>query len=331
MKTRAFEKNLIDAAKTYGISFLDVGARGGVAEDLLPLSAAVDAVCFEPEPIEAKKLESEMQGNWASLTVLPTALGGSVGPANLYIPKSEQSASLFRHNEDMVSRFGHESMHKIDRTLEVTCKTIDSLYAEGVISKATYMKLDIEGVELDLLKSAQSILQTTVAMRLEVSFLEQRINQPLIWEIVDWLASKDFEVIDIIDIHRWRRRNIPGAPYRGRYQMPFSKARVAQCDLLLLRKFDEESPLEYQVQAVLTMAAMGYFDSSIQLMRDNPEIEKFWHESHGFSLERSLENESAKTGKIESWSYLSSQLRALVPAIRSAMFGLPATEENMPY
>ena len=179
---------------------MDVGARGGVVEDLSPLSAAVDAICFEPEPKEAARLQRDVQGNWASFKVLPTALGGADGAKSLYVPKTEQSASLLKHNEDMVSRFGNESMHKIDKVIEVDCKTIDTLCTEGMISQATYMKLDIEGVELDLLKSAESVLQTTVALRLEVSFLEQRVNQPLIWEIVDWLQSKNFEVIDIIDV-----------------------------------------------------------------------------------------------------------------------------------
>ena len=328
---RCFENNLIEAAKVYGISFLDVGARGGVVEDLAPLSAAVDAICFEPEPKEADKLQREMQGNWASLRVLPTALGGTDGPANLFIPKSEQSASLLMHNEDMVSRFGNESMHKIDRVVEVSCRTLDSLFYEGLISRATYMKLDIEGVELDLLKSAESVLQTTVAMRLEVSFLEQRKAQPLIWEIVDWLDTRNFEVIDIIDVHRWRRRSIPGAPYRARHQMPFSKGRVAQCDLVLLRRFDDGSMLERQVQAVLIMAAMGYFDSSVQLLRDNHLIEDFWLRKHGFSLEKSLEIESQKAGVFESRRYIAGQLRALVPAIRSTLFGITGDKLNIPY
>ena len=164
-----------------------------------------------------------------------------------------------------------------------------------------------------------------------VSFLEQRINQPLIWEIVDWLDSRNFQVIDIIDIHRWRRRNIPGAPYRAKHPMPFSKGRVAQCDLVMLRRFDDESPLEYQVQAVLIMASMGYFDSSIQLLRDNPGIEERWREKHGFSLEKSLEIESQKAGVIESRSYLAGQLRAFLPAIRSALFGIHTNKGNIPY
>ena len=79
MKCRAFEKNLVEAAKTYHISFMDVGARGGVVEDLSPLAAAVDAICFEPEPKEAARLQRDVQGNWASLKVLPTALGGADG------------------------------------------------------------------------------------------------------------------------------------------------------------------------------------------------------------------------------------------------------------
>jgi len=304
MRQNTFEERLTEAARTYSICFLDVGTRGGIAEDLAPLAGAIHAICFEPEPKAALELESHKYSDWASLRVLQTAIGGTDGKAKLYVPASEQSASLLKHNEHMVSEFGNESMHKINRVLDVTCKTIDTLCREGAISTATYMKLDIEGAELELLKGAKRIIETTVAMRLEVSFLEQRTGQPLIWDIVEWLIGKNFEVIDIIDVHRWRRRNIPGAPYRSRHRMAYSKGRVAQCDILVGKKFQASNPLVLQIQATLVFAALGYFDSAIKILRNNPEIESVWRKRHNFSLERALEIESRKTGSFESWSFL---------------------------
>ena len=113
--------------------------------------------------------------------------------------------------------------------------------------------------------------------------------------------------------------------------MPYSKGRVAQCDLLVLRRFDDHSLYDYQVQAVLVLAAIGYFDSSIQLLRDNPAIEETWRQRHGFSLEKSLEIESHKAGVVESRSYLASQLREFIPAVRSALFGIPGSTPSIPY
>ena len=326
-----FSKNLLEAASNWNLSFLDVGARGGIVPDLLPLAAAVDAICFEPEPEEASKLENTDMGSWRSLTVLPTALGGSDGTATLYVPESEESASLLQHNSEMVGRFGYEAMHKADRTFQVTCKTLDTLKAEGQIFRPTYLKLDIEGAELEVLKSATTVLDSVVAMRLEVSFLEQRLSQPLIWEVVEWLRTQDYEVIDVIDMQRWRRRVLPAAPYRYRGYMPYSKGRVSQCDLLLSRKITAETTTEQKIQAVLITSALGYFDSAIQILRDDEDLPALWIGKHGFDLEDALNCESRRRGRLETRRYLRGQLRDLVPAIRSVLVGISAPEQGPPY
>ena len=231
-----FDGRLLDAAKQYEIHFLDIGARNGVAEDVLAIGRAVHATCFEPEPTEAERLQSLSDNRWRSFTVVPTAVGSINGLAKLYIPKGKQAASLLRHNEKMILEFGYDNLHGSDSVVEIPCSTLNDLVAKGSLSKASYIKIDIEGAELDMLEGAEAGLASTVALRIEASFLEQRICQPLIWDIVDWVRQHDFEVVDIVDIHRWRRRNLPADPYRTNFKIPYSKGRVSQCDIIVARR-----------------------------------------------------------------------------------------------
>jgi len=325
-----FNKSLIEAAKTYDIQFLDIGARDGIADDLLPLGPGINTVCFEPEPQEANRLQSEPDKRWLSYTVVPRAVGGSDGEAKLYLPVGLQAASLLPHNEAMIDEFGFENLHGRGHEITVHCTTLDSLNLEGTISKISYMKIDIEGGELDLLKGAERVLATTLAMRVEVSFLEQRIGQPIIWDVVDWLRQHQFDVVDVIDIHRWRRRNVPGAPYRSRFKMPFSKGRISQCDLIVCRQ-DGFADVDHMTEAVLIFAAMGYFDLAIGLLRKQPEIGAQWISRHSSDLESALTDASSQMGGYASWDSLRSSARSLVPALKSALWGISFSDPERPY
>ena len=327
----SFDDRLLDAASKYDIHFLDIGARNGVADDIVAIGGAVHATCFEPEPTEAKRLQSLSDNRWRSFTVVPTAVGGIDGLAKLYIPKGKEAASLLRHNEGMISEFGYDNLHGSDSVVEIPCSTLDSLVANGRLPKASYIKIDIEGAELDLLKGGLLILPSTVAMRIEVSFLEQRVSQPLMWDVVDWVREHGFEVIDILDIHRWRRRNLAADPYRVNFRMPYSKGRVSQCDIVVARRDDTFSGSDQKVEVILILAALGYFDLCIGIIRNDPLIGELWRQRHGFSLEDALVNESRKAGATVSWSHLRKSLRLLIPALRSAFNSLPFSEPRIPY
>lgn len=327
----SFDDRLLDAASKYDIHFLDIGARNGVADDIVAIGGAVHATCFEPEPTEAKRLQSLSDNRWRSFTVVPTAVGSLDGLAKLYIPKGKQAASLLRHNEKMISEFGYDNLHGSDSVVEIPCSTLNNLVAKGSLSKSSYIKIDIEGAELDMLKGAGSSLATTVAMRIEASFLEQRVCQPLIWDVVNWVRQHGFEVIDILDIHRWRRRNLPADPYRTNFKIPYSKGRVSQLDILVVRKEDEFSGVDQKIEAILILASLGYFDLAIGMIRNDFTITENWQQRHGFCLEAALENESRKLGAKVSLSHLARSLRQLIPAIRSALNLLPFSEPKVPY
>jgi FkbM family methyltransferase len=331
MKNIRFAEQLIQAAKKYDIYFVDIGARDGVTDDLMSLCTAVNVIAFEPEPTEAQRLQEVEDGRWRSMTVIPAAVSDTNGQATLYVPQSKQSASLLPHNASLVEEFGFENMHGIGTKVSIPSCTLDQLLSDGHLRKASYIKIDVEGGELSILKGATSVLVTVVAMRIEVSFLKQRIDQPLIWEVVAWLYKQGFDVVDVIDIHRWRRRSVPAAPFRSGFYMPYSKGMVSQCDLMFVRRSDMRVDIDQNIEAVLILAALGYFDLAIKIIREQAGIERHWSDQHGFDLEKALIAESRKQGFHASWANLRKSVRSLVPAFRAALFGLPFSTPRLPY
>lgn len=310
---------------------VDIGVRGGVDEDLVAIAWACSVYGFEPEPTEVARLLKRPDYRWKSVRLLPYAVGGRSGKSTLHMPESEQGASLLRHNPDMVDRFGHESLHVVRKEIPVDTVTLDSLRESGELPGADYMKLDIEGAELDVLKAGRSVLKDCSALKIECSFLPQRQSQPLIWDVVPFMIDAGFDVVDIVDIHRWRRRPLPAHPYVINFEMPYSRGQLAQCDLIFLRRAETLADWRRIVMLIAISAALGYFDFAISAMRGMPVVTERIRDEHGFDLESELGGWAAMSGRANLRQAIFKQLRTLVPQLRSLAGLLPYPKPARPF
>lgn len=310
---------------------LDIGARGGADEAMLPIAWVSRIVCFEPDPAEADLLTRKGDPRWREYSVLPFAVGGVSGLQELHVPEDPQGASLLSHNPSMVERFGSEHLHVPRRNVPVQTWTLNDLLKAGHIDRIDYMKIDVEGAELDILKAGTALLQDCVALKVECSFLPQRIDQPLIWDVVQFLAGVGFEVMDLQDLHRWRRRNLPPHPYRVRSAMEYSRGQVAQCDVTLLKSATCVRDHEQALRLVVLSAALGFFDYAITVLRGTPDLAIAVRNQHGFEIEAELKRWSAATGDRVVRQALAESARGLVPLLRAWAGRLPFPPQRLPY
>lgn len=310
---------------------VDIGARGGADEELLAIAWASRIVCFEPDNAEFEALVAKGDKRWRQFTVLPYAVGGVSGSQELHVPDDGRAASLLPHNPSMVERFGRENLHVTKKAVPVQTWTLDALRLEGHIGRVDYMKVDVEGAELDILNAGGAILQDCVALKVECSFLPQRLNQPLVWDVVPALTTQGFEVVDLQDVHRWRRRNLPAHPYRVRAGMEYSRGQVAQCDVIFLRASAHARNTDQALRLIVLSAALGFFDYAISVLRGSPELLTHVRQAHGFDLEAELKRWSANVGAQVAGASLKASVRALVPLFRAWAGRLPFPPVNPPY
>jgi len=310
---------------------LDIGARGGADETMLAIAWASSIVCFEPDNQEAELLARAGDPRWRQFKVLPFAVGGVSGLQDLNVPEDKQGASLLRHNTSMVERFGSEHLHVVRDVVPVQTWTLDDLRSGGHIDRVDFLKLDVEGAELDILKAGDSLLQDCVAIKVECSFLDQRIDQPLIWQVVQFLVDAGFEVVDLQDAHRWRRSNLPAHPYRVRAAMEYSRGQIAQCDVIVLRSAAQLLGTDQALRTVTLAAALGFFDYAITILRGNPELAIRVRQEHNFDLEAELKRWSLAMGDRVVKQALAASLRALVPLLRAWTGRLPLPPKRSPY
>ncbi len=178
---------------------LDVGASdGGWAQELRRQGFAGEIASFEPHAASFARLERTAAGDavWRCQRV---ALGAASGRTVLHVAGNDQSSSLLpmaaRHTE-LDPRSGYVSDE------EVTVERLDALVPPGV---PTFLKLDVQGFELEVLHGAEQTLADTRVLEVELSVVPLYEGQALLPKVVQHLDGAGFELIGLETSFRDRR------------------------------------------------------------------------------------------------------------------------------
>ncbi|MCR8487462.1 MAG: FkbM family methyltransferase [Crenarchaeota archaeon] len=116
-----------------------------------------------------------------NVTPVKLALSSYSGKAKLYL-RSTGTHTLFKSQI-----FGPES----GETLKVEVETLDRLIDELKIDKVTFVKIDVEGAELDVLKGSQRVLTENDSLFLAIAayhYPEEAL------EVAEYLRTRGFKV-----------------------------------------------------------------------------------------------------------------------------------------
>jgi FkbM family methyltransferase len=85
----------------------------------------------------------------------------------------------------------------------VTKKTVclDTFIRDNNLPLPDFIKIDVQGAELDVLNGAQESMNNSTMILLEVSFHQYNDGAPLFAEVIAYMNEKGFVVIDIIEQH----------------------------------------------------------------------------------------------------------------------------------
>ena len=88
----------------------------------------------------------------------------------------------------------------LDRREEVRLtQRLDTLFPDN---RPDFIKLDVQGYELEVLKGASDLMAGAQAVLMEVSLIEINKNAPLMTEVVGFMRARGFEVADVLELHR---------------------------------------------------------------------------------------------------------------------------------
>jgi FkbM family methyltransferase len=151
----SFESSEVKFVERYlrsGMTVLDIGAHHGfyslLASRLIGPNGRVFA--FEPSARERKRLARHVALNRCSnVQIEPTALGSHTTQADLFLVDGA---------EDYCNSLRPPAVDAKTRTTRVNVTSIDEFLSRTGIQKIDFIKLDVEGAELEVLKGARSLL-----------------------------------------------------------------------------------------------------------------------------------------------------------------------------
>jgi FkbM family methyltransferase len=190
------------------LSYIDIGARGGPPSNWLKLGQQMNYLCFEPDPAEAEalRLVFSRTPNFRGV-VSQCALGATSGSATLYLTHSRPCSSLLKPNSDLLNMFVHRDLFRVEQELSLQTGTLDA-ELQRLGSIGDFIKIDVQGYELEVLKGGQQAVSNSIGCELEVSFIEIYKNQPLFADIDQWMRARGFFLADLERIW-WRRAAAP--------------------------------------------------------------------------------------------------------------------------
>lgn len=168
------------------------GFDGQDTSRLLGLLVPERVIVVEPHPDLAQALRHRFSGE-RRITVIEAALGSGTEPsAQLFTFGVGQdphgSSSLLA--PELVANLHPEV--GLEGLLEVPLLTLRSLLENEAATSVGLLWLDVQGAELDVLKSAEDLIQVVEVIHLEVSMTRNYSNAPLEADVHGWLESKGF-------------------------------------------------------------------------------------------------------------------------------------------
>ena len=153
--------------------------------------------CFEPIPQIFTLLCDNVQ-NMPNMFVYNCALSSENGTSEMFISEfrntpgvPSHSASLRRPKDHLI----HAPHVVFPRTVEVETFTIDTWAELHGIDHVDMMWLDMQGVELEVLKASPNIMATAQVIIIEVEFVEAYEGQSQYHEIKNWLEHQGFIMV----------------------------------------------------------------------------------------------------------------------------------------
>jgi FkbM family methyltransferase len=174
------------------ILLFDLGAAGGIDSIYQPIEKLekFKAVGFDPDREDLSSLE-----NGTKITYYPFAIAGKNGYRNFYITKSPGCSSLFQPNTHNLSEFPVSDYFDIVRETKIEVSTLSSFIQKTNLPFPDYLKIDVQGAELEILQSEGEWLSHVVGLSFETHMRELYCGQGLFPDAHAFLTSKGFRLI----------------------------------------------------------------------------------------------------------------------------------------
>lgn len=181
--------NFIKSSLKSGDTAFDIGAHKGGYLNLMRRCVGNQGLVigFEPQNVLYEYLSSIKKSlNWSNVKIEHLALSDKEGKSKLYIPANK----VKQDSSPGASLLNITSMNNIHRKEEINTQTIDNYINQNQLNP-TFLKIDVEGNELNIFKGGESLL-STVKPKILVEIEARHIGEEKVMETIEFLKEMNY-------------------------------------------------------------------------------------------------------------------------------------------
>jgi len=142
---------------------------------------------FEVDPEQCRILNENTADG---LVYHPVALGRREEERPFYMTRNPVCASLYKPNDSLIARFNNMEIAELKTVSTIRTVSLDHFIAKNNVGPVDFVKIDVQGAELDVFEGGTSTLKDVIAIVSEVEFVHQYENQPLFGDVCTFLANQ---------------------------------------------------------------------------------------------------------------------------------------------
>jgi FkbM family methyltransferase len=224
-------------------------------------------VGFEADEEECRRLMGDPPGIYSDFQVYPYFIGKpGIVTFHIYdLAGHRGCSSSYEFNDEYVGAFAHTSgAPRLVRTVALEAVGLDDVMFRKRLTPPDLLKLDTQGSELEILRTAGRTLADTSLVEVETEFFPIYKGQPLFADVDTLLRSSGFELL-YLDRHFEQRRVI----FKG-----LSRGQLIDGDALYgkspsqLRHWSPERIAKY----VILLCHYGHLDMAYQILKEHSEV-----------------------------------------------------------
>lgn len=200
------------------VTFLDVGANQGlVSRRILDIFPDATVHAFEPSPDMFPHLQRRASAH-PGIVAHQLAVGARDGEATMHITQNPLLSSLLPMCADGMLAYGEAGGWS--RAVKVRCVRLDEWAASEGVARVEAMKIDVQGLELEVLRGATRLLQNgVICVMSEAQLVPEYEGAATFSQIDQFLNSLGFVLYQMHEVH-----------HKGR------DSRAMSCDALWVRR-----------------------------------------------------------------------------------------------
>jgi FkbM family methyltransferase len=190
-------KHLAGQGFNLALAMLEVGAQPSTTKPepfyaVTEAFASAQVLGLEPDPVVCAEMNRSRVRR--GVHYMPVALGRRRETRPFYITRSPLCCSLYPPEPSYPERYHSIDGMRLESVGEVATISLDELSAELGGAPIDFIKIDIQGAELEVFQGGTATLRNTLCIVTEVAFVPMYVGQPLFADVDAFLRSQGFRL-----------------------------------------------------------------------------------------------------------------------------------------